>query len=138
MGDQGGEERRGGSWGGEEDGRRVGDTGCDEAVDLICSPAPSSSFSASLCHLCPLLPLLFVSPHLVSPFSCHFLNFLNSTSKNTHFLLLVAHCFIDFVDPFVPFVSSPRRRLHFYSFFISLGFFSPPRFPPYPSTYTSI
>lgn len=55
-------------WGDERDGRWVGDTGCDEAVDLICSPAPS--FSAFLSVTCVLSCLL----HL--PFHSHFPLFL--------------------------------------------------------------
>lgn len=36
----------------------MGDTGCDEAADLICGPAAFSSSRVSLRHLCP-LPLTF-------------------------------------------------------------------------------
>lgn len=106
----------GGGGGDEEDGRRVGDTGCDEAVDLICSPAPSSSLPASVTCVLSYLSylslgsfssLLFVSPRFIflSPltrFHRHFSNLLNSASENVHFLFLVAHCSIDFLDPFVP------------------------------------
>lgn len=52
--------------GGGEDGRRVGDTGCDEAVDLICSPAPSSSSPASV--TCVLSYLLHLFSFLSSAF----------------------------------------------------------------------
>lgn len=62
---------------GVEDGRRVGDTACDEAVDVICSPAPSSSSSVTLV-LC-LLP---------SQLACTLLQFYRFV-------------FIDFVDTFL-------------------------------------
>lgn len=56
-------------WGGWEMSVCVcggGDTGCDEAVDLICSPAPSSSPSSSVTP-CPPHPFL-ICPVFTSRF----------------------------------------------------------------------
>lgn len=75
-------------WGDEKDGRWVGDTGCDEAVDLICSPTPSFSASLSvtyvlscLLHL-PFPSFFFVSPHFIFFFIMffHFIQFLYTFS----------------------------------------------------------
>lgn len=56
------EERVWGAGGMRRMGDRVGDTGWDEAVDLICSPVPSSTSSASVCHLPPASCTLLLNP----------------------------------------------------------------------------
>ena len=140
-GRRGEERRRGRWWGGEEDGRRVGDTGCVEAGDVICRPSPSASVSASLCHLCPPLPLLFVSPHVFFPFSSplsefpqlHLQEYAPSLSRCSLFFLLLILLTLLFLLS----LSLAAGYTFILSLFL-LGFSSPPRFPPFPSMYTSI
>lgn len=121
-------------WGDEEDGRRVGDTGCDEAVDLICSPAPSSSFPASvtcvlscLLHFLFAFSLLFVSPHFIFVFLEHsatatFWIFWTPLARIYTFflsLLTILSILLTLLFLFSGFHSLSR---HFYSLYICLGF----------------
>lgn len=147
--ERGTREERGWGGGDEEDGRRVGDTGCDEAVDLICSPAPSSSFSASvtcvlsyLLHLpfsslflfplCLLTSFSFVS-NILAPLLFEF-----SQLHHQEYALSLSRCslFYWFSWPFCslfwlsfPVSPSPHHQLDIYSLYIFIWVFLPTHFP---------
>lgn len=141
-------------WGDERDGRWVGDTGCDEAVDLICSPAPSfSAFLSVTCVLSCLLHLHFPSHFTLFLFNLLFFFWLYTfIFLYSYALSLSWHSlFYCFLFTLVPFLTSPspKHQILFYSLYICLGFswrhalqfiplhaqaFTPSSFAPLPPT----
>lgn len=105
-----------------EDGRRVGDTGCDEAADLICSPSPSPPASVTRVSS-PISALCFSSLHVLltrASFSPP-LYFSELPSGQMCTLSISLHT-VDFVISFVP---SPHPSLsHFLSLSFTLSSFS--------------
>lgn len=134
--------------GDERDGRQVGDTGCDEAADLFCSPSHCSSLPASVCHwfvLSYLLHRLLTSFLFLSRtfFKHHFSKNWNATRKNVHFLS--AHSWNEFAVPIVSLsfclafcltIPTPAARLLLFVYFSWV--FLQTHSPLYPFTYISI